>query len=112
MTTALRKGCVQRSTRWVWGVCARGVPSVRSHRRHEEAPAGGQHAQEGVHHRPSQDGAHGTARRATVRSKAWRAKGSVRATAHRDQAPTSDRGEAATPYSNISTVPKIFKPHM
>ena len=69
-TTALCQGGAQRRGGPFF---ARGLPSVGSQRRHKEAPAGGQHPQKGVHHRPGEDGAHGTARRATVRLKAWRA---------------------------------------
>ena len=67
------------------GLFARDLPSVGSHRRHKEAPAGGQHPQKGVHHRPSEDGAHGTARRATVRSKGWQAKSVGTCAPPRDQ---------------------------
>ena len=63
-TTALFQGGAQRRGGPFF---ARGLPSVGSQRWHKEAPAGGKHPQKGVYHRPGEDGAHGTARRATVR---------------------------------------------
>ena len=85
-----------------WGV-ARDSPSVRSHRRHKEAPAGGQHPQKGVHHRPSEDGAHGTARRATVRSRTWRVRG-ARGTAHRGPPSELQWGDITTEHRPFNTV--------